>query len=70
MNKLMVVVSMRAKAAEDLDSNSSQNVRVEQIKMLIPILDELGVFTPADFPFEVEGLRHQLNTSILPTYAL
>ena len=63
LNKLAIVVGIRAKAAQDLSGEFDGDLGVEQMRMLLPALKELSLSssTVPAFPFETASLKRQLN---------
>lgn len=67
LNRLMIVINMRAQATQDLTSESA--LKLSDMKQLTSYLKELPNECPSDFPIHVKGLRQQFEDMpvIIPT---
>jgi hypothetical protein len=70
LNKLAIVVGLRAKAAQDLFGEYDSDLSLEQMRLLLPVLKELcSAPTVPAFPIDTASLRKQLNQiSFAPAY--
>lgn len=62
LNKIAIVCGLRAKAAQDLSGEFDADLTVEQMRLLLPALKELGNSqTVPAFPIETASLRNRFN---------